>query len=388
MQIRELFNIDSLNTLQLLTDESGLDREMKDVVLLEYESLKQEQPNYYKDDFIIATLFFAKDAPDKFFSAVEQLIRLGAAGLAFKSVYYDTLPQDVLALAKEHHFPIYKFDNLYMEDVILAISEYIRHRQEFSQFEDPIFRILQGTSDAYGSTEQLCAKMNPGRQKYMCAAYIHSSDMTLEWSMPLKNALQLRTYRELTSGLRFLQFRRGFYVICNYPMPVPLQEVGENILDILEKLGCNTDQLSIGVGSFYRKAEDFDIVMIEAFNTLLTALLRKKQLETYPELKLYLSVFAITRERTTRRAMLNLIERLETYDKESANGFLLSTLKTHAECGYDIKETAIAMNQHPNTIRYRLKKICDLTASTEEYDHALFIIGEFLRVDGLSSTIF
>lgn len=388
MQIRELLNIESLNTLQLLTGESGLERDMKDVVLLEYESLKQEQPDYYKDDFIIATLFFAKDAPDKFLSAVEQLIHLGAAGLAFKSVYYDAIPQEVLALAEMNHFPIFKFDNIYMEDVILVISEYIRHRQEFSQFEEPIFRILQGTSDAYGSTEQLCARMNPGRQKYMCAAYIHSGDMTLDWTQPLKNALQMRTYRELTGGLRFLQFRRGFYVICNYPEPVPLQNVGENILDILGKLGCDTSQLSIGVGSFYRKAEDFDIVMIEAFNTLLTALIRKKQIEIYPDLKLYLSVFCITRERTTRRAMLNLIERLEAYDRESANGFLLSTLKAHSECGYDIKATAIAMNQHPNTIRYRLKKICDLTASEEEYDHALFLIGEFLRVDGLSSTIF
>ena len=138
MQIRELLSIESLNTLKLLTGEIGLNREMKDVVLLEYESLKQEQPDYYKDDFIIATLFFAKDAPDKFLAAVEQLIHLGAAGLAFKSVYYDALPESVLALAEEKQFPIFKFDNIYMEDVILAISDYIRHRQEFSQFEEPI----------------------------------------------------------------------------------------------------------------------------------------------------------------------------------------------------------------------------------------------------------
>ena len=230
--------------------------------------------------------------------------------------------------------------------------------------------------------------MNPGRQKYMCAAYIHSRDMSLDWAAPLKSALQPRTYRELTSGLHFLQFRRGFYVICNYPEHVPLQDVAAAILSILQKLGINTDPLSIGVGSFYRKAEDFDIVMIEAFNTLLTALLRNKQVEIYPNLKLYLTVFSITRERTTRRAMMKLVEQLEAYDNNSANSFLFATLKTYSECGYDIKATAEAMNQHPNTIRYRLKKICDLTASKDEYDHALFLIGEFLRVEGLSSTIF
>lgn len=388
MQIRELLNIESLSTLKLLTGENGLDRNMKDVVLLEYESLKQDQPDYYKDDFIIATLFFAKDDPKALYSAVEQLINLGAAGLAFKSVYFDMIPQDIIDMAKAHQFPIFKFDNIYMEDVILVISDYIRQRQEFSQFEEPIFRILQGTSDAYGSIEQLCARMNPARQKYMCAAYIHSSDMSMEWTIPLKNALQLRTYRELTGGFRFLQFRRGFYVICNAPAPVPLQNVADNIMEILSQLGCDTTNVCIGVGSFYRKAEDFDIVIIEAFNTLLTALLRQKQIELYPNLKLYLTVFSITRDRSTRRAMLKLIGQLEKYDNDSTNGFLLPTLKAYSECRYDIKATATKLNQHPNTIRYRLKKICDLTASPDEYDHALFIIGEFIRAESLSSTIF
>ena len=376
MQIRELHLIESLGSLQCLTGGIGLDRQMKDVVLLEY------------DDFIIATLYFAKDDPEKLLNAVERLIRLGAAGLAFKSVYYDSLPDSVLALAEAHQFPIFKFDNIYMEDVILSISEYIRHRQEYSQFEEPIFRIIQGTSDAYGSTEQLCARMNPGRQKYMCAAYVHAADIHVDWTSPLKSALQLRTYRELTGNLRFLQFRRGFYVICNYPEEVPLSQVGSTILDTLRKLGCNTDLLCIGVGSFYQKAEDFDIVVIEAFNTLLTALLKNQQLMTYPDLKLYRAVFPIVRERTCRQAMLNLLEELETYDRESNAGFLVNTLKTHAECGYDIKKTAEVMGQHPNTIRYRLKKICDLTASDREYDHALFIMGEFLRIDALSSSIF
>ena len=388
MQIRELTQIESLSSLQLLTDENGLDREMKDVVLLEYESLQREREGYYSDDFIIATLYFAKDTPDSLYSAVDRLIRLGAAGLAFKSVYFDTLPEKVLALAVENKFPIFKFDNIYMEDVILAISEYIRNRQEFSQFEEPIFRILQGTSDAYGSTEQLCARMNPGRQKYMCAAYIHAADMSTQWAIQLKAALQLRSYREVTGGLRFLQFRRGFYVISNHADPIPLRDVGASIFDTLEKLGCNTESLCIGIGGFHQKADDFDIVIIEAFNTLLAALMSKERLLTYPDLKLYHTVFAISRDRTTRRSMLDLISRLEQYDRDSANGFLLSTLKTYADQNYDIKATAEAMNQHPNTIRYRLKKICDMTATDREYDHALFLMGEFIRIDSLSSTIF
>lgn len=388
MQVRELQLIDPLSSLLLVTGEAGLDRPMKDVVLLEYESLNSQVEDYYKDDFIVSTMYAAKDAPDRFLYTVRRLIEMGAAGLAVKSVYFPVLPEEVLALAEQNDFPIFKFDNIYMEDVILCISDYIRQRQEYSQFEEPLFRIIQGTSDAYGTTEEICERMNPGRQKYMCAAYIHSQDVTHEWSAPLKNALQLRSYRDMAANFRFLQFRRGFFVICNYPKPVPLSEVGQAVISTLEDIGCSTDRLSIGVGSFYQKAEEFDIVVVEAFNALLTALLRNENLIVYPDMKLYHAVFAVARDRINRRAMIRLLQDIKAYDSESTNGFLFSTLQTHAKCNYDIKETARVMNQHPNTIRYRLKKICDLTASPLEYDHALFLMGEYLRLDALSASIF
>ena len=64
MQIRELISSGSFSDLRLLTGDHGLDTDMKDVVLLEYESLKQQQADYYNGDFIISTLYFAKDHPD------------------------------------------------------------------------------------------------------------------------------------------------------------------------------------------------------------------------------------------------------------------------------------------------------------------------------------
>ena len=123
MLVRELLSLDALQPISSVTGEEGLDNAMKDVVLLEYDSLQQPRPkDYYLDDFIISTLFSAKDDPGALYAMVEQLISLGAAGLAYKSVYFKTIPPEVIALAKAHHFPILKFDGLYIEDVILTIS--------------------------------------------------------------------------------------------------------------------------------------------------------------------------------------------------------------------------------------------------------------------------
>lgn len=387
MQVRELVSSGSFAELRLLTGEYGLENNMKDVVLLEYDSLMQQRQDYYHGDFIISTLYFAKDHPDKFYSTVERLINMGASGLAFKSSYYKALPDEVLHMAQERCFPIFIFDDLYIEDVILTISDYMRLRQEFSLYEDSIFKILQGSAESY-SIEQLCASMNPNRQKYMNAVYVHARDFSSDWVNSLRNSLQLRHSRKYTSNYRFLQFRRGFFVLSNYTEPLELSAIAGNTIALLENLGCDTRDLCFGVSDFHQRSMEFDCVIREAFDALLSALSQGIQVQLSADLRLYRAIFPLLRDKTMRNIMLESIQKLEQYDRESSSGFLVGTLKSYADNHYDIKATADALSQHPNTIRYRLKKICDLTASSAEGDHALFLMGEFIKMDSLCSTIY
>lgn len=387
MQIRELLNIEALQPISAQTGDCGLDRQTKDVVLLEYDSLQQPRPrDYYQDDFIISTMFFAKDRPEALASVIQQLITLGAAGLAYKSVYYSELPKEVLELAQRSQFPILRFDGLYIEDVILTISDYMRLRQEFSMFEEPLFKILQG-SECYG-IEQLCARMNPNRKKYMNAVYIHSRNMASDWNSVLRNTLQLRSSRSVTSTYRFLQFRRGFFVLSNFNQEVPLKSIGQNIQRLLESLGVDISELSFGVGSLQQRSTDFDRVIRDAFDALLYAIDNKKSLVTLDDIRLYQNIFPIVRDRTSRAVMSSMIATLESYDKDSASGCLLHTLEVYVSTGYSIPDTAERLEQHPNTIRYRLKKITDLISTKVEASHALFLLGEYMKMNNLSSSIF
>ncbi len=387
MQIRELISSGSFMDLKLLTGDHGLDTHMKDVVLLEYESLKQDNPNYYQGDFIISTLYFAKDSEDTLYHTISRLISLGAAGLAFKSSYYKYLPDPVKRLAQEKSFPIFMFDHLYIEDVILTISDYLRLRQEFSMYEDPLFKILSGSTEGC-NIDQFCANMNPNRQKYMNAVFVHAMDASSQWSMNLRNALQRRNTRPLVSTYRFLQFRRGFFLISNFTEPADLTTIADSVRDTLAELGCPTEQLCFGVSDLHQRSTEFDCVIREAFDAALVAIHKRIPQVLYPDLRLYQTVFPLIRDKSIRETMRQRFELLDQYDKESGTGILLGTLICHAQNSYDIKKTADALNQHPNTIRYRLKKICDLTASPLESNHALFLMGEFWKMNEMFSTIF
>lgn len=388
MLVRELLNLDALQPISAVTGEEGLDNTMKDVVLLEYDSLQQPRPgDYYKDDFIISTLFSAKDNPDALYAMVEQLISLGAAGLAYKSVYFKTIPPKVIALAQSHHFPILKFDGLYIEDVILTISDSMRMRQEFSMFEEPLFQLLRGSAENFG-TESLCAQMNPNRKKYMCAVYVHATDLSSNWSVNLRNVLQLRSSRHIISSYRFLQFRRGFFILCNDTQPLESKAVAHDILCLFDSLGVEHSHLCFGIGSVQLRSADFDRVIRDAFDALLYALTQGLHVATMEDLRMYQCIFPMVRDQSTRVQMETMMNRLENYDRESSSGCLVMTLDAYSRCNYSIPDTAAQLHQHPNTIRYRLKKISEIICGTPEADHGIFLLGEFRKMDALSTAIF
>lgn len=388
MLVRELLSLDALQPISSVTGEEGLDNAMKDVVLLEYDSLQQPRPkDYYLDDFIISTLFSAKDDPGALYAMVEQLISLGAVGLAYKSVYFKTIPPEVIALAKAHHFPILKFDGLYIEDVILTISDSMRMRQEFSMFEEPLFQLLRGGADTYG-IESLCMQMNPNRKKYMCAVYVHSTDLTCDWSITLRNVLQLRSSRHIISSYRFLQFRRGFFILCNDTQPMEPKAVARDMLRLFDSLGVEYSHLCFGIGTVQQRSADFDRVIRDAFDALLYAITQNKTVATMDELRMYQCIFPMIRDKTTREQIAAIMARLENYDQESSSGCLVATLDAYSSCHYSIPDTATLLHQHPNTIRYRLKKIAELACGTPEADHGIFLLGEFRRIDALSIAIF
>ena len=254
-------------------------------------------------------------------------------------------------------------------------------------FEEPLFQLLRGGADTYG-IESLCMQMNPNRKKYMCAVYVHSTDLSCDWSITLRNVLQLRSSRHIISSYRFLQFRRGFFILCNDTQPMEPKAVAQDILRLFDSLGVEYSHLCFGIGTVQQRSADFDRVIRDAFDALLYAITQNKTVATMDELRMYQCIFPMVRDKTTREQIAAIMARLEEYDQESSSGCLVATLDAYSSCHYSIPDTATLLHQHPNTIRYRLKKIAELACGTPEADHGIFLLGEFRRMDALSTAIF
>ena len=88
VRIREILALDPLAGFELLAGAGGLDNVLTNVTILDYETDSMDFSAFQKGDFILTSLFFAKDAPQLIVDAFRELLRRGIAGIAVKTVFF------------------------------------------------------------------------------------------------------------------------------------------------------------------------------------------------------------------------------------------------------------------------------------------------------------
>lgn len=81
------------------------------------------------------------------------LMNQGLAGLMVKTAYFSELPQAVITLANRLGTPVFLFDDTYIEEVILQVTDLIRGKRHFAGFEQDVDALMRGdlTEDRRGN---------------------------------------------------------------------------------------------------------------------------------------------------------------------------------------------------------------------------------------------
>ena len=138
--VRDLLKLPYFEPVTVVAGQAGLDRAVTAAGILDYEYAEgytMKEQVFRKNDLLVSSLLFAKDAPQNLLNMLQDLIDLGATGLAYKSVLIDTLPDEVLRLADEHDFPILKFGmNLYLEEFVFQIMDNVKLERQLAEKEE------------------------------------------------------------------------------------------------------------------------------------------------------------------------------------------------------------------------------------------------------------
>ena len=129
IHIKELFRLQDIQHLRLIAGRDGLERTVTAAVLFEYDPSRVQLPDFYRGDLVVTTLAYARGDAQLVAHSLQALMNQGIASLMVKTAYFSELPQSVIALANRLGTPVFLFDDTYIEEVILQVTDLIRGKR-------------------------------------------------------------------------------------------------------------------------------------------------------------------------------------------------------------------------------------------------------------------
>ncbi|MBQ4266083.1 MAG: PucR family transcriptional regulator ligand-binding domain-containing protein [Clostridia bacterium] len=363
IRIKELFRLQNLKHLRLIAGQEGLERTVTAAVLLEYDPSRMQLPDFYRGDLVVTTLAYARGDSQLVANSLLALMNQGIAGLLVKTAYFSELPQSVVSLANKLGTPLFLFDETYIEEVILEVTELIRGKRHFVGYEQELDALMRGGLTAEQTKEKLQRIDPAGAKAYrVCALYPQERMAALEEKMyALLNADEA-----LAQAYICMEWRRMLIVLVHEEEE---QADGRaEIRSLLERAGVSLEGMRIGVSECKTEQEAFSTALNEAVYGARAAKLTKKEIVCAKELGLYAYLFPMSENAFVCSQCRSQMKRIRDYDAQNRTN-LEQTARVYVAESMEIAATAKALFQHPNTVRYRLTKIQKLM---ELEDDALF----------------
>ena len=361
IRLKELFRLENLKRLRLIAGQDGLERTVTAAVMLEYDSSRMELPDFYRGDLVVTTLAYARGDSTLMANSLMALMNQGIAGLLVKTAYFSELPASVVSMANRLGTPLFLFDETYIEEVILEVTELIRGKRHFAGYEQELDALMRGTLTAEQAKEKVQRIDPTGTKAYrVCALYPHERLNVLEEKL---YAL-LSSDEALAQKCICMEWRRMLLLLMHEDETEALE-----ILDILEDAQIDRRGLSVGVSQQQTEQARLGTALNEAVYAAKAARLTKKAVVRAQELGLYAYLFPMSENPFVCSQCRSQLQRIREYDAQNRTS-LEQTARVYVSERMEIAATAKALFQHPNTVRYRLTKIQKLMEL--EGDDALF----------------
>lgn len=375
MRVRDLCQIKNLDHFRLIAGEKGLDNTVENVVIFEYESIGHAPENYYKNDFMVSTLIFAKENPELILSTIQKLAQLGISGMAIKSVYYKTLPAEITEYADKLGLPIFLFNDTYIEDVIVSINNYMKSEENYSRYEKNFFELLFENPSARKISKK-AAFMNTGRKTKFSSMYLLAKSNTDRDLIPdILSTISLRKNKfYLESDFRFYQFHQGLFILYHF-YEAGAEDYLKKFQMLLSRLAIPRAVVVTGISAVFEATEELGLCIRESYFACCYAQIKLQQQALFSEIGIYRFILPMLVDKTCRAYYETVIAQIRQYD-DNNHASILATLCEYVRMDCDIKRTAKRMYQHPNTIRYRIQKMFELLGGGNEQEmlHILYMI--------------
>lgn len=348
----------------------GLHNDVSSTGYFEWEQDSDIVKNFRKGEFVITTLYAAKDDVAFAKKSLKLLINNHVAAIAIKDIYYHELPDEIRDYANQHQVLILFFSDVYIDDIIVAIRNELSGSMHTEFCNSILSSLLFDKTLGALEKEALLRRINPFfysetiwaafiSQKADTTAISNSSMISYQkMEETLKDLAPLQIH-EAAAAHAFAVYKRGIFLIstCN-TAKAALTEIFEQRLrdDFFSHQVFDGCQIGIG-GPIHGFADIADLLRKTIFaNTSCT--LDEKRLVSFSDMGTDALLLPHCYSADYMDYYDHVLESLS--QTENSSSALIDTLLAFVHYGGNIEMTANALFQHKNTIRYRMNKISTL----------------------------
>lgn len=221
IHIKELFRLQNIHRLRLIAGQDGLERTVTEAVLFEYDPSRVQLPDFYRGDLVVTTLAYARGDAKLVAHSLQALMNQGIAGLMVKTAYFSELPQAVITLANRLGTPVFLFDDTYIEEVILQVTDLIRGKRHFAGFEQDVDALMRGDLTEE-QTRERARRIDPlGQSSYRIYAVSPKERMI---TLDDKLYALMETDADAAHRCTFIEWRRMMLALCREEDGLSAQE--------------------------------------------------------------------------------------------------------------------------------------------------------------------
>lgn len=353
IHIKELFRLQNIHRLRLIAGQDGLERTVTEAVLFEYDPSRVQLPDFYRGDLVVTTLAYARGDAKLVAHSLQALMNQGIAGLMVKTAYFSELPQAVITLANRLGTPVFLFDDTYIEEVILQVTDLIRGKRHFAGFEQDVDALMRGDLTEE-QTRERARRIDPlGQSSYRIYAVSPKERMI---TLDDKLYTLMETDADAAHRCTFIEWRRMMLALCREEDGLSAQEALTRFGDLLTRAGVDRQSVVIGQSDLREARAQMGASLCEAVYAARAAKLCGKAELAAHELGLYAYLFPMSDNPFVCDRCRRVLSAIREYDAQNHTN-LEQTALVYVKENMEIAAAAKVLFQHPNTVRYRLSKI-------------------------------
>lgn len=357
LTVHEALSLKALERFKLVAGANGLNNRISRVGLIDHESASVLTEIIFPQEFLFSNMIMIKDNPEKMLEYIQAIIEAKASCFALKTIFFNEFSDEVIEYANQHKFPLFTFDETYIEDIILDIDQALNVYSQLAKLQGYVDEMITSESDSL-KVRALALKLNKSFSNNFIAATITLDDDARS------NALTVSTLNQVLGKKCWaMDYEDSILLISSFNtsginMSNP-SFMSDYVMDALTACGINIDTCKIGLSTQKNSLGSMGRAILESRFAQDYGGLTSKGISHFDEMGIYQVLIPNMNNPWFYAYYESIIKKLVEYD-EKHDTDLLYTAQVYVECDTNIQMTAERLYQHVNTVRYRVKKIKEI----------------------------